>query len=180
MKKNNSTIFLTTIITVCSALSACGGSSDSDTSASITTLSAGPSVLRVGEGSVLKVGLSFSAGDTFLDNDRVNIVVRLPAGLAFDEGSAEIDRPIDDENLAPTSINPCPDGSSFLSFSLNQQDLLLATNPTGNTDAEITMQINETSALGSVIVAAAAGVNGVAFSCSSQFSGDQTAAIVLQ
>ena len=158
----------------------CGGDGDAESSTSITSISPEPNILSVGGKSVVTFGLSYSAGDTFTENDRVGVTILIPAGLQFKTGSAEVERAIDDQSIAPSGITNCPDGSSFVSFSLSQDDLVLATNPRGNTDAEIRMELDSIAALGSVTVAASSSINGVAFSCGSPFASQNSAVILLQ
>jgi len=161
-------------------LVACGGSNDSNHATDVTFMNSDPSVLNVGQGTVLSVGLSFSAGDTFVDNERLNVVVRVPNGLSFKPDTAEIKRPIDDQSITPSGITSCPDGSTFVSFSLNQSDLLLATNPSGDTDAEIRFELTEISAQGDALVTASTSENGVPFSCALPFDSQSSVVVVLR
>ena len=155
---------------------ACGGGSDSGGEATVNSMSPDPAVLSVGQGSIVSVKFSFSANDVIDHNDRVDLVLQFPAALQYRPGTAEIKRPIDDNQIDPAQLIACSDGSSFLRFSLGRGELTDATNPSGDADAELRLTV-DTRAVGVQQVVGAASSNLLSFGCGQALAGQSSAVL---
>lgn len=161
----------------------CGGSDEDDdigTNAVVVEVSGNPSVINVTQASILSTKFSFSSSDLFDEGDDIQVVVALPPQLRFRAGTAEIQRPIDDNDVNPDQELVCPDGSSFLRFTFGRSDLFDADNPSGDADAELTLTVDSTVPAGTVSIAATASDDTVAFSCAGGMGAQAQAAIIIQ
>lgn len=157
-------------------LNGCGGD-DNNGSVNVTEVSTNPGVVRSGNQSVVTVRFSYEANQLFDDNERVLLTVQLPSGVTYKAGSAEIDRPLDDDSVSPEGIITCPDGSSFVSFDFDRQDLALATNPGGNADGRLTFTGITSGGATNVLINASASADGVEFSCQNGMEPEATGAL---
>ena len=155
---------------------ACGSDNDNETDggASVSRLGLENSVVPVGSAQVVSVQFSFSSDDVFDDDRDVVVVVQLPATVDFRSGTAEIKRPIDDNDVGPEVIE-CADGSTFLRFTFNEDALFDAENPDGDADAELRLTIDAIAAGAGGALGAAAANDGLGVSCGVAFPAQRTA-----
>lgn len=146
-----------------------GGDNDNFESPEVTDMDLEDETIAAGEGTVLAVEFSFDRANIFDDNDEVVVVVRLPNGITYREGTAEIDEDAGGDNDISPEITLCSDGTTFLRFSLDENDLQSAENPDGDGDARLTMTIDSLRSLGSVILEGRADENSAPFGCSGSF-----------
>lgn len=161
----------------------CGGDDDDDdfgTNANIVELTVDPSVVVPGQGSVVHAKFSFSSSDALDANDDVELVIALPPQLAYRPGTAEIQRPIDDNDINPSQELVCADGSSFLRFNLGRSELIDAENPSGDGDAELTLTVDVRAGAGATTIAATASDDAIGFSCAGGIPAQASAAVVVQ
>lgn len=156
------------------ALVSCGGGGSNG--AQVDAILAEQSVLSVGQSTVLRVEVSFDAGDVFYHGKEVLVVVRLPSELSFVEGSGEIDQPTGADHSVGAVITTCANGETFLQFNLSDRDLLTATNPLGDADAELKLTLTAVSPLSNGVIGARADENAT-FVCSTNFSDEAVTAI---
>lgn len=173
-----------TVVGMCvligTTLSACGGDDDnSGLVAQIIEMFFTDDTIRVGEGTVLHVLFSYSSDRVFDENEMVSVVVRLPAETTFRNGTAEIQRPADDESVG-AQIFDCPaSGEQFLLFDLDENDLATAGNPDGDADAELTLTVDALLANPDARIQATARENGVPFACGEPFIADMEASLAI-
>ncbi len=177
INKNLYLNIITSFLLVCGIV-ACGNDNDeeSDGGAVTNSVSLENSILRVGAGTVTSVLFSFSSDDVFDDDRRVELVVHLPAILAYRGGTAEIKRPIDDRDINPSNIVTCSGGDTFLVFDLGETELVDADNPGGDPDAELRLTVDAV-AVGSSTVGVAAHNDNVIFSCAGGMVNQNSAAV---
>ncbi len=161
-------------------LSGCSGSDDDNSgiSARVIDLLLDDDTIRVGEGSVLRSYFSFSSDRVFDDGANVVVVVRLPNGVTFRDGSAEIQRPLDDDSVG-AQITNCPTGEQFLLFDLDSNDLDAAENPSGDADAELSLTVDGVAETTAVDIQVIARENTVNFQCGAPFAADRAVSIVV-
>lgn len=175
------------IIVGCLAGAACivsGCGSDNDDSSGpldvqVVDVGIEQSVLIVGEASVIDVEFSFDAGQVFDDGRTVDVLVLLPAGVAFREGSSEIDVVGGDDDDVGAQVLSCPTtGETYLLFSLDENDLDVAENPDGNADARLTLTVD---AVAPTVTSIGARADEVAiFACGGPFVADAAVALQIQ
>lgn len=155
---------LTSLLCLGLLLSACSGDSDDDTDARVREISIGAQIIAVGEQRGVDLEFDFSSESIFSDDDSVAIVVLLPAGVSYVDGSGEVDGNFDDEDVNPQQTR-CEDGSSILFFDLDDNDLGDAKDPSGGADGRLEFDIIGTDAVGEVNLEARADYNQSSASC---------------
>jgi hypothetical protein len=157
----------------------CGDDDDDedDGGASVVSVSVDNNPISVLEESKVSTNITFSSDDVFDDDRNVEVVVKLPNNVSFKPDTAEIDQPSGDDRGVGVNVRSCPDGSTFISVDLDEDDLVGAENPSGNADAQLNFLIVGASA-GTQRIDASASVDGVLFSCDT-FVPDATTAIVV-
>jgi len=153
----------------------CSGSDDENSglAAQVTSLELNDNLIFVGDGTVLETAFSFSSSLVFDDNVNVEVVVRIPEGAEFRGGTAEIQVPAADNDVGAQIFNCTDTGEQFLVFDLDENELLLAENPSGDADAELTLTIDAISAGTDLPIQAAASSSGVRFTCGEPLAFDQ-------
>ncbi len=179
--KRQSSLFFALSLGLAS-LSGCGGNDEDDdigTNANVVEVTASPGTVLAGEASIISTKFSFSSSDVFDDGDDIEVVIELPPQLVYRPGTAEIKRPIDDADVNPSAELQCPDGTSFVKFTLDESDLVDANNPGGDADAELRLTVDSFPPTGVTIVAAAASDDIVPFSCGVGVPAQSTATLTV-
>ena len=152
----------------------------------VTSIRVEESVVAVGESTIARVEFTFSAGGVFDLDNRVVVVVKIPASLLYRPGTGEVDRIIDDRNVEPLTT-VCDDGSSFVEFTLSDRDLVSAINPEGDADARLSFTLDSSSvdpvagtSESQAIIGARARVNSVDFSCDNVFPAQKEAVLLVR
>ncbi len=168
------------LVSVVAVTGGCGDDDDDefDGTTVVTGVAIDNSVLIHPESTVARVEFSFSSDDVFDDDQNVLLAVQLPSIVRYHEGSAELQRAIDDHQIDPL-VESCGDGSSFLIFNFDEGDLIDADNPGGNADAELTLTI-DSFARGTSSITAAGGLDTIFRSCDSAFPAQGIAAFTVQ
>lgn len=174
LNKSLNCLFFGSFSLIVLSLAACGGSDGDDSgpglgTAGVVSLELDDNLIEVGDGTVLRVGFSFSSSRVFDDNENVEVVVRVPEEASFRLGTAEIQVPASDNAVGAQITNCVATGEQFLLFDLDENDLALAENPSGDADAELSLTIDGDQAGESLSVQAAASSEGVPFSCGAPF-----------
>ncbi|MBX7137903.1 MAG: hypothetical protein K1X83_07970 [Oligoflexia bacterium] len=165
-------------LTLMLGLNGCGGDSNGGSADStVTRIDVETPILNVGQSTVVKTRFSFSANDVFDDGEIVAVVLRLPAGLAFRDSSAELDLVGGPDDPVGALLANCNTGESFLVFNLDANDLVFARNPNGNADAELKLTADALAATqpGSAILARADAL--AAFQCGLAFDAEASAPV---
>lgn len=159
----------------------CGGDDDDDDdftgeNAEVVELGAEDTSLRVGDATVVRTDITFSDDEVFNDNRSVVVVVKLPAGLRFREGTAEVQGSGGDEQIG-ARVSRCSNGETFVEFEVDDDDLDFAENPDGDADGRITFTVDAVSVQGLVNIEGRAGYDSLFYTCDQQFLSD-TATII--
>lgn len=163
-------------------LISCDSSNDSFDPSVINT-SLDENQLVVGDSTILKIGLDYDRnGNRIFDRpDDVSLVVKLPAGVRFRTGTAEIQGVSDDEVVRPVVTNCDVSGEQFLDFDIDGDDLVSARDPSGAAEAEIRLTIDAASQTqGIVFISAQADNNNVLYACGSAFASQSDSSIQVQ
>lgn len=163
MMKTTQSMIIATMFLLFSGINGCDGG-DGDGSAVVNEIAVDSTVLPLGTGGVLTVLFSFSAHDVFNDNRDIGLVVHLPRSLMYRNGTAEIKRPIDDNSVSPV-VTVCAGGDSYLTFELGSNNLIDASNPDGDPDAELRLTFDAIRIKSGGAIDASALNDGVPFSC---------------
>lgn len=167
------------LLGLCAAISLAGCAEDDDYIADGATevieITAEDSTVPVGGGAVIGVTFSFDQYDIFRDDGVVNLVVRLPRQLGYRNNSAEIDGPGSRDKDVDPRARRCSDGSTYLSFNLDEGDLDDANVPVdvAGGGAQLRMTVNGVLPGKFVTIEAAADNGDVLFSCGEDFDFDE-------
>lgn len=156
----------------------CGGDGNDDDDdfgevAAVVDVGVDDGNIRVGDATISRVGFTFSPDEVFNDRRTVVIVVAVGPGLRYREGTAEIQGDGGDEQIG-ARVSRCGDGTSFLEFEVDDDDLDFADDPGGDADAELTFTLDAVSLEGLVNVEARASYDSIFYSCDTQFLADAT------
>jgi len=132
---------------------ACGDGDDDVTE--VVRLSVDDSLVRVGEGSVVRAGVSFSREDVFQDNDEIVLLVRLPQEVFLRRGTSEVQGRFSDEDIGAQIVS-CDNGEIVLIFELDDNDLRFADDPSGDSNAEISFTISANAPVENGVISAIA------------------------
>lgn len=176
MKNTSGIRFLSATVLSALLMTSCGGGDGGD-SVEVTQISVDRSFLTVGDRSVINVEFSFSSDDVFNHDRTAYVVVKLPREVSFQLGSAEIQRPFDDNRVSP-QINTCSDGTTYLSFAFDDRDLIDARNPGGDGDAQVNFTVRANSRGSGVIISGEASESPIATRCGTSLSDEQAIAAV--
>jgi hypothetical protein len=154
-------------------LVSCGDDLDS-VNARVVNSSLSERVLRVNQSAILTLGLEYENSDglIFDRSSDISLVVKIPAGLIYREGTAEIQRLIDDKKITPTIVSCNSSGEQFLNFRLDSDDLDEGRDPSGSADVEIKLTLDAIAVTGVSLVEAVADEDTPLFSCGSFFAND--------
>jgi hypothetical protein len=127
-------------------LGSCSGDDEDDDpdffdDAEVVDLSLEDSTIEVNEATILAVEFSFDFSRVFDDDENVVIVVRLPEGIEFRDGTSEIDGIDGDEEVGAQIVRCSGSDETFLIFDMDRFDLDDASNPPGDADAVLTLTI---------------------------------------
>lgn len=161
------------------SVASCGNDDDGFNNSEVTDLDVQEDQLFVGEGTVVRVDFTFDASDVFDDDENISIGVRLPNGLVYRDGTAEIDAAGGDESVGAQISTCLSTGESFLFFDLDRFDLDDADNPTGDADARLTFTVDAVAAAGTGFIQARADDDSIAFSCGEPFFFDEQIGITI-
>lgn len=165
------------------SVGSCSSDSDDDDDffedADVIDLSVEDSNIEVGEGTVLAVEFSFDADRVFNDGDNVVVVVKLPEGLEFRDGTSEIDGVDGDDSLGAQIVRCSGSNETYLIFDMDEFDLDNASNPPGDADAVLTMTVDGVAPVDFETIEATAGDNEPLFECGERFISDEQAAITV-
>ena len=117
----------------------------------------------------MSVEFTFDRENVFDDSDSVDVVVKIPNEVSYREGTAEVDEDVGGDNDVSPEITLCADGSSFLRFNLDENDLKDAENPEGDADARLTLTIDSVGGPGSFVIEGRADENSAPFGCVGSF-----------
>jgi hypothetical protein len=126
-----------------------GGGSGGSSESKVTEVDVSDSILEVGDISDVAVRFSYSAVAVFSEDENVNLAIKLPIGVAYVQDSAELDTVVDEERKS-VETTTCFNGETILTLVLDEDDLLKASNPDGNADAEIRFKVKATSSTGGI------------------------------
>ena len=163
----------------------CGSESDDDddddffNDAEVTDVVVQDPVIEKGEGTVVAVEFAFDRNRVFNDGDSIKVVAKLPPGVIYREGTAEVDGIDGNDDKVGPQFASCPDTDElFLIFDLDEFDLDEATNPPGDGDAVVTFTVDGVAETEFATIDATAGNDLPPFSCG-QFFGDESAQITV-
>lgn len=154
-----------------------GGSSDDHKPVTVTDIFTDDPSVVVGDDVDLTVQFSF-ANEAVVDNHHtVVVVVRVPNGLTFENGTARIDEIGGNDKVIP-GIEVCGNGDTFLTFVLEKNVLENASDPDGSADAKLIMALRGTHSA-RVIIDAEAGYDEIAGSCTNGIIPQKSEAFVI-
>lgn len=113
--------------------------------------------------------------------ERVVIVVKLPAGLRYQEESSSIQTESGTRGVSAFA-SPCEDGSSLITYDLGKAELDNAQDPDGldDADARLIIGIEGVNNTASAAIQAAAADNSLAASCGANFDSESDVAVAVQ
>ena len=155
-------------------LAGCNGGGSDGTDA--TTIQIDDSVIATGQSTVVTTGFSFDSDAVFDENHNVVLVIHIPRGLSFHGDAGEINLPTGSDRRVGAEITACSGGDYYVVFDLDRSDLLTATNPTGDADAEIKFQLDAHTATTTILEARADEDHGQ-YACGQEFSAQAVASI---
>jgi hypothetical protein len=159
------------------ALLGCADDTDNDNSDATTEIKeidADDTTIQVGDGTVVRFDFVFDEEDVFENDAQVQLVVKLPNELVFQNSSAKIDgfNSQNDDGVSPQIVR-CNGGVSYLVFNLDQYDLDNASPPTSDTDAQLKMTINGRLTGTGLVIEARAEEGDVSYGCDKDFYPDE-------
>lgn len=134
--------------------------------ARVTAMSMEKPIFGVGSSSLVSVDVTYALTRVRENGERVALVVKLPAGLAYAIDSSGIRTSTSSANAVPVSL-PCSDGSSFLAYDLGGTELNNSQDPDGREDAdfELIFVVDGISTAGVTVITAGASDNSLSYSC---------------
>ena len=157
--------FRLVFLTILATLISCGGNSERT---EVEDISIGNGNLTLGAKTVVGVEFSFDDYQVFNSADNIFLSVRLPNGVDFDAGSAEIQGAFGDEDIEP-DVRVCDNGQTILIFDLDDNDLDRASDPSGEADAKVNFSVVGEKSVSSANIEASAGKARPIISCSDNF-----------
>ena len=149
----------------------CDTSGDNDFfDAEVTDLDVHDEAIHLGEGTVVRAAFGFDNRAVFEDHDNVALVVKLPAGLSYREGTAELHNETGDDSIG-AQITQCPDGTTFLLFDMDRHDLNDLEDPSGDALGDLTLTVDG-NFTGPWLIEARARQDVVFFGCNQVFNND--------
>lgn len=134
--------------------------------------------IAVGEESVFYIDFDFDENEVYFEGGAVNLVVRLPAALSYLMYSAEVNEYGSADNSVDPYIVRCGNGSSYLVFSLDDNDLDEAYSP-NDAEAQLKMTLVGRRPGYQVMVQATADDGLVQFGCEEEFVADESEAVIV-
>ena len=167
------------------ALLGCTDGNDDDSSSGQTTeikeIEADSTTIQLGDGTDVSFNFVFDEEDVYDNDAEVQLVVKLPNELVYQNGSAKIDgfNSQDDDGVSPEILR-CNGGVSYLVFNLDQYDLDRASPPTNDTDAQLKMTIDGRLTGTGLVIEGRAEEGDVSYGCDEDFYPDdqQVVAVV--
>jgi hypothetical protein len=148
------------------------GADDDDIVARVVDLFLDDRRLSTGDSTVLRAQFVFSSDRVFGDNDDIFLVVQVPPELSFREGSAEVQGRFD-EDVSPRITDCGPGQETYLRFRLDDEDLAIASNPSGSADAELALTLDAQIPGAVIVISAAADNDEIPFDCGEPFLFDR-------
>lgn len=148
---------------------------DSIDSSQVVSLELDENLLTILEKTVLQVDFTFSSDGVFDDGENVVLAVKLPDGILYVEGSAELDTIFGDDGIG-AQVSFCSTGETFLVFDMDNFDLNDLENPEGNADGRLTLTVQGLAPIPISAIEARADDNAT-FRCEQLFVPDQQVAI---
>lgn len=162
---------LTLIVVSSLTLISCGDN-DGNGNSRVVNAELNQNTIKVGESSVFRMGLEYSGTrKPFKNPPDISLIVLVPPGLSYRNGTAEIQRSVKDIRVNPVVTN-CETGEQYLDFRLDGDDLVQGSKPSKNADVEVSLTIDGIQPVGIVNLQAKADRNLPLFSCGSKFSSD--------
>lgn len=169
------------IVPVSILVAACGGGSTNNTKdAIVSNLFTDAASVQVGDDIDLDVDFTFSHDIVVNDNHNVIVIVRVPNGLRYELDTARVDEVGGTDSVDPT-VEICSNGDSYLRFSLGQDVLNNASDPSGTADGKLIMALLGSQSVGAVTIDAVAGYDFdlVSGSCSVGIFAQESAAFTV-
>jgi hypothetical protein len=155
------------------------GLGDDDDDSRVRSVSIEDASLQVGGESVVRVRFEFSEDDIFGDNDEVQLAIRLPRSLRFRSGSAEVQGLFDDEDVSARVVGCSEDSTTLVFFSLDDDDLSGARNPSGDSDAELAFAVDAVAEQTEGFIEAKAQSDFIESSCGQVFLADAITSVTV-
>ncbi len=177
--KKRITAVVVLLLTAFPALTACSsGSSDPGTNARVDNLNLEDHTVLQGQDTTLDIEFSFATDRIFDQQESVIIALKLPTGIDFVSGTSSVDSAIGGVSVDPEARLPCLDGGELLSFNLDSNDLRGARDPSGPSDARLTLGVNAgVNSPGNGVIESRAGYERAVGACDESFVGE--AAVVI-
>ena len=170
------------LATFCIALSTTGCTDNTDTNGNgnteIISISSSLDQIAVGEGAIFYFDFDFDENEVYFDGGVVNIVVRVPPELSYLLYSAEIDENGSNDNSVNPYVLTCGDGSSYLAFSLDDNDLDEAYSP-DDSEAQLKLTLTGRRKGTFALVQAVATDTAFTFGCNQPFTADSALSVVV-
>lgn len=184
-------------------LAACGGSGGNDESSSDGGSTTPPAVdetptpIEPEDARVVRMSLDapfiplggvgvLSVEPTFAESrvatgERVVLVVKLPAGVSYQEESSAIQTESGSRGVSAFAT-PCGDGSSLITYDLGSAELDNAQDPDGlaDADARLVLGLEGTSNTAAASIQAAAADNALEAACGGSFDAESDVAVAVQ
>jgi hypothetical protein len=172
VKKIKTLLALSLIVGCCS----CGSDSDSFGYARVENLAAADRSLSVGEGTALAADFSFDRGSV-ADGDRVFLIVQLPPGFEYRDGTSELETTSGDKKIGPQLTTCDATGESYLLYDMDRFDLENTLAPSRNAEARLKFTIDAVQRVDVGVVRAYADSDRPIFGCGQDFITDEEVAI---
>ncbi len=113
--------------------------------------------------------------------ERVVIVVRLPAGVGYQEDSSSVQTESGSRGISALAT-PCPDGGTLITYDLGSAELNDAKDPDGldDADARVIIGVEGLVNTGAAKISAAAADNSLAASCDGGFNAESDVTVAVQ
>lgn len=159
------------------SLSACGTESDTEADARVVDIFLEDSTIDVGDATVVRVDFRFDSSAVLDDGDNVRLVVRLPEGIQFRDGTAELVTLFGDDRIGAQVTNCSLSGESYLLFDMDEFDLDDVADIDGEADARLKLTIDAVARTGVEAIGATANNSQVPFSCGDFFVAEEATAV---
>ncbi len=131
------------------------------------------STIPLGGGSVVRVNFAFDQFEVFSDDGQVSLVLKFPRQLSYRNNSAEIDKAGSRDRDVDPKVRRCPNGDTYLVFTLGESQLEDAEPPFDAGDAQLKLTLDGERRGEMVAIEGAADDDFVPFSCVSDFGFDE-------
>ena len=153
---------------MCLSVSGCSDNENTE----VTDIYTANSTIEIDEPAIFDVDFDFNSNDVFDDGETVSLVVKVPAGLSYLRGSAQLNQWGSNDLAVPPVIRRCTDGSTYLAFVFDDNDLDDGQS-SGNADAELSLTLVGARRGQALAVEATASIESVPYGCRETFTADQ-------